>query len=124
MLCSRDNQTVHEKVILMSVKYGILLQNLTTVCICFLSICSAQLQESAVSKNVTKNFSKPNTDINPPHLLCLWFAHWEILSSPLNAPKRSNLSLSDTKQSGDQRRIMSTECLITEIEGMTCQDPH
>jgi hypothetical protein len=72
-------------------KCGILLQNLT-VCICFLSICSAQVQESAISKNVTKNFSKPNTNINPPHFLCLWFAHWEILSSPLNAPKRNNLS--------------------------------
>ena len=48
--------------------------------------------KSVISKNVTKNFSKPDIDINPPHHLCLWFTCWRILSSPVNAPKRNNLS--------------------------------
>ena len=73
-------------------KCGILLQNLT-VCICLLPICSEKLQVSVISKNVTKNFSQPNTDINQPHFLCHWFTRWEILSSPVNAPIRNNLSL-------------------------------
>jgi len=71
-------------------KCGILLQNLT-VYIYLLPICSAKLQVSVISKNVTKNFSQPTTDINQPHLLCLWFTHWEIMSSPVNAPIRNNM---------------------------------
>ena len=71
-------------------KCGILLQNLTE-CICLLPICSAKLQVSEISKNVTKNFSQPNTDIDQPHCLCLCFTRWEILSSPVTAPIRNNL---------------------------------
>lgn len=73
-------------------KCGILLQNLT-VCICLLPVCTAKLQVSVISKNVTKNFSQSNTNINQPHLLCPWFTDWEILSSSVNAPIRNNLSL-------------------------------